>query len=164
MAETNHTQELDKISSLFSDEMAVTNTMYSSYPDGYDQRVADTNNRMFKHYVRLTFKGKRLADVARILIDAGLALTLSRAYYCARAEIARRPGSPVEIFDPERPAGPPVDVKDAFVSLSSLMGREKVRQKFLAMDPALDGNGDLDEIVGNIQHDGNEAMDLARWG
>ena len=98
MAETNQAQELDRISSLFRDEMAVTNAMYSSYPDGYDQRVADTNNRMYHLYVRMAFKGQRLAPVVRVLLVSGLALTLSRAYYCARAEIARRPGSPMEFL------------------------------------------------------------------
>ena len=164
MAGMNHALELEKIRVLMSDEMDSTNTMYFSYPHGYDQRAADNYNRMYHQYVRMTFKGQRLAPAVRVLIDSGLALTMSRAYYCARAEIARRPGSPVEIFDPERPAGPPVDVKDAFVSLRSLMGRGGVRRRFLMMDPSLDGNGDLAELVQNIHLDGNEASDLARWG
>ena len=164
MARTNHALELEKIRSIFSDEMAVTNTMYLSYPDGYDQRAADNYNRLYHKYVRKTFKGQRLAPAVRVLLDSGLVLAMSRAYYCARAEIRGRPGSPVEIFDPERPAGPPVDVRDAFVSLRSLMGRGGLRRRLLAMDPALDGNGDLGEIVQNIQHDGHEAIDLARWG
>ena len=32
------------------------------------------------------------------------------------------------------------------------------------MDPMLDGNEDLAEIVQNIQHDGTEGRDLLRWG
>ena len=161
--ETNQALELAKISSLFHDEMAATNAMYLSYPDGYDQRVADTNNRMYHDYVRATFKGQRMDPVVRVLLLSGLALTMSRAYYCARAEIARRPGSPVEIFEPERPTGPPVDVKDAYVSLRSLMGTGRLRRRFEDMDSALDGNEDLVEIVQNIQLDGDEASDLRRW-
>ena len=152
--------QIRMIRNLLSDEMMVTDRMYSSYPDGYDQRVADTNNRLFKNYVRLTFKGVRRNEVARILIDAGLALTMSCAFYCTRAEIARCPGSPVEIFEPERPTGPPVDVKDAFVSLRWL---GKLRGRFERMDPRLDRNDDLDEIVRNIRLDGNEESDLLRW-
>ena len=89
--------------------------------------------------------------MARILIDAGLALTISRAYYCTRKEIARRPGT----------TGPPVDVKDAFVSLRWFV---KLRERFERMDPMLDGNEHLDEIVRNIGLDGNEESDLLRWG
>ena len=32
------------------------------------------------------------------------------------------------------------------------------------MDPMLDGNEHLAEIVRNIQHDGLEGRDLLRWG
>jgi len=161
---TDYAAEMERIRSFLSDEMDSTNTMYFTYPHGYDQRSADTFNRLYHQYVRMTFKGQRFAPAVRVLLDSGLVLAMSRAYYCARAEIRGRPGSPVEIFDPERPAGPPVDVRDAFVSLRSLMGRGGLRRRLLAMDPALDGNGDLGEIVQNIQHDGNEARDLARWG
>ena len=161
--ETNQELEFLRISSLFHDEMAATNAMYLAYPDGYDQRVADTNNRMYHDYVRATFKGQRMDPVVRVLLRSGLALTMSRAYYCARAEVARSPGSPVEIFDPERPTGPPVDVKDAYVSLRSLMGTGKLRQRLQTWNLAIDGNEDLVEIVQNIQRDGNEASDLRRW-
>ena len=88
---------------------------------------------------------------------------MSRAYYCARAELSRRPGSPVEIFDPERPSGPPVDVKDAYVIIRGIMGMGRWRRQFGRMDPALAGNEDLEEIMKNIELDGNEERDLRRW-
>ena len=103
------------------------------------------------------------SKVGRILIDSGLAKTVKRAYYCAMAELSRRPGSPVEIFEPERPSGPPVDVKDAYISVRRMMGIGRWRQTFGRMDPALAGNEDLAEIVQNIDLDGNEARDLRRW-
>ena len=81
----------------------------------------------------MTFEGVGRDEMARILIDAGLAVTLSRAYCCARKEIARRPGT----------TGPPVDVKDAFVNLRWFV---KLRERFENMDPMLDENEDLAEL------------------
>jgi hypothetical protein len=69
----------------------------------------------------------------------------------------------VDFFEPERPTGPPVDVKDAFVGLRYMMGLGRLRGIFESMDPTLDGNEDLSEIVQNVLLDGNEASDLRRW-
>ena len=143
--------QITMIRSLLSDEMMETDGMFLSYPDGYNQQVADFNNRVFRHSVMMTFEGVGRDEMARILIDAGLALTISRAYYCARREIARLPGT----------TDRPVEVKGAFVSLRWFV---ILRERFEDMDPMLDGNEDLAEIVQNIQHDGLEGRDLLRWG
>ena len=139
------------IRSLLFDEMMETDGMFASYPDGYNQQVADFNNQMFNHTVRVTLEGVGRDEIARILFESGLALTLSRAYYCARREIVRLPG----------PTDRPVEVRYAFVSLRWFL---ILRERFEDMDPMLDGNEDLAEIVQNIQHDGLEGRDLLRWG
>ena len=139
------------IRSLLFEEMMETEGNCASYPDGYNQQVADFNNQMFNHTVRVTLEGVGRDEIARILFESGLALTLSRAYYCARREIARLPGT----------TDRPVEVKGAFVSLRWFV---ILRERFEDMDPMLDGNEDLAEIVQNIQHDGLEGRDLLRWG
>ena len=143
--------KIDMIKNLLEDEMFETNRMYFAYPNGYDQQVADRNNIVFKGSIKHICGGVGWVEIARILIDSGLAVTLSRAYCCARKEIARIPGFAVR----------PVDVKDAFVNLLWFV---KLRETFQNMDPMLDENEDLADIVQNIQLDGNERRDLLRWG
>ena len=143
--------KIDMIRSLLDDEMFETNRMYFAYPNGYDQQVADRNNIVFKGSIKHICAGVGWDEIARILIDAGLAVTLSRAYCCARQEIARLPGT----------TDRPVDVKDAFVNLRWFV---KLRETFQNMDPMLEENEDLADILQNIQLDGNERRDLLRWG
>ena len=140
--------QIRMIRGLLSDEIMETDRMFLSYPNGYNQQVADFNNQMFNHTVRVTLEGVGRDEIARILFDSGLALTLSRAYYCARREIVRLPG----------PTDRPVEVRYAFVSLRWFI---ILRERFEDMDPR---NEDLAEIVQNIQHDGLEGRDLLRWG
>jgi len=149
MSGRNIAKEMEMIDALLGNEMKQTDAMYESYPDGYNQRLADTNNRLYGSFVRLQFKGDVSSETGRILIESGLAKTVSRAYYCARAELSRRPGSPVFFFEPERPCGPPVDVKAAYISVRWMMGMGRWRRQFERMDPALAGNEDLNEIMKN---------------
>ena len=144
-------RKINMIKNLLDDNMVETNRMYFAYPNGYDQQVADRNNIVFKGSIKHICGGVGWVEIARILIDSGLAVTLSRAYCCARQEIACLPGT----------TGPPVDVKDAFVNLRWFV---RLRERFERMDPMLDGNEHLAEIVQNIQLDGNERRDLRRWG
>ena len=144
-------KEVEKIVVLLRDKMKETDDMYELYPDGYNQRLADTNNQLYGSFVRLQFMGDVSSETGRILIESGLAKTVSRAYYCARADLSRRPG------------GPPVDVKDTYISVRWMMGMGRWRRQFGRMDPALAGNEDLEEIMKNIELDGNEERDLRRW-
>ena len=86
MTGRNIVKEMEMIDALLSDEMKQMDAMYESYSDGYNQRLADTNNRLYGSFVRLQFKGDVSFEVGRILIDTGLAKTVSRTYYCASAK------------------------------------------------------------------------------
>ena len=66
---------------------------------------------------------------------------MSRAYYCARSELGHGRGSRD-------------DVRDAYVSISGLV--RNLRCVFGRIDPGLNGNKDLAEIMRNIQLDGSE--------
>ena len=70
-------QEREMITSLLSGEMHQTGTMYLEYPEGYNQRVADTNNRLYDEFVLCQFTVVTPA-AARILVDTGLAQAISR--------------------------------------------------------------------------------------
>ena len=61
-------KEVLKIDVLLRDEMKETDAMYESYPNGYNQRLADTNNWIYDSFVRLQFKGDVSSEVGRILI------------------------------------------------------------------------------------------------
>ena len=161
MAGRNLAQQRAMILSLLGDEMMETGTMYLAYPKGYDQGVADTNNRLYDNFVRLQFRGEVSPEVGRILIDCRFAKTLSRAYYCARAELVCRRGSPVKVAELVCRRGNPVDVKDAYVSIRAVLRRW--HWEFGRMDLALAGNEDLAEIMQSIQLDGNEERDFRRW-
>ena len=136
------------VCTLLSEEMIQTGNMYLEYPEGYNQGVADTNNRIYDNFVRLQFRHEVSPEVGRILIDSGLAQTMSRTYYCARAELVCRRGSRV-------------DARDAYVIICRVV--RKWRQEFGRMDPALVGNEDLAEIMWNIQLDGDEESEFERW-
>ena len=61
--------------SLIVNEMKQTNGMYYAYPKGYNQKVADTNNRLYAESVRRIFEdayGVTLKG-AQILVDSGVA-------------------------------------------------------------------------------------------
>ena len=161
MTGRNTAQERAMILAILGDEMMETGTMYLAYPEGYNQGVADTNNRLYDSFVLLQFRGEVSPEVGCILIGYGLAKTVSRAYYCARAEMVCPRGSPVGVGELVRPRGNPVDVEDAYMSIRGVLRRW--RWEFGRMDPALAGNEDLAEIMQNIQLDGNEERDFWRW-
>ena len=163
MTGRNPAQERAMILVLLGDELTKTDTVYIAYPEGYNQGVVDANNRLYNNFVQLQFRGDVSSEVGRILIDSGLVKTVLRAYYCTRVELSCRLGSSVEVQELERPSGTPVYVKDAYVSIHGIMGMGRWRRGFGRMDPALARNKDLEEIMQNIQLDGNEERDLRRW-
>ena len=132
---------------LLSEEFLQTAGMYETYPDGYDRGVADTNNRLYENAASDMLlegeDGRMQATLqgARILVATGMALAMSRAYHCARAELRLERGSPL-------------DVRDAF---------ESIRRMVVTWSPVIRG---LDaglvpmEIMANIEVDGDEEEDL----
>ena len=147
MSRRTKDKQTEMLLSLIVDEMKQTDGMYYAYPKGYNQKVADTNNRLYAESVRRMFEdayGVTL-EGAQILVDSGVARTMSRAYFCARSELVRHWGSRI-------------DVGDAFESISGLV--DEWRPVVDSMDSGLPGNEDLVEIMQSIQLDEREESEL----
>ena len=132
---------------LIAEEINQTDRMYDANPKGYKQKVADTNNRLYADFLRRMFEdayGVTL-EGARILVDLGVAKTMSRAYFCARSELVRHQGSQL-------------NVGDAFEIICGLV--DEWRPVLESMNPGLPGNEDLVEIMWSIQLDEREESDL----
>ena len=136
--------EREMITSLLSEEMYQTGMIYCVYPEGYNQGVADNNNRLYADFLRRQFRTVT-PEVGHILVNSWLAQTMLRAYYYAISELVCRQGSRV-------------DVKDTYLIIRGLV--KMWRQVFWRMDPGLIGNEDLAEIMRNIQLDGNEGSNF----
>ena len=132
---------------LIHDEMAVTNTMYGSYPHWYDQAVADTNNRLYARTFHLFFRdyGGPTLEGARLLVDNGVATTMARAYFNARCELTLGRGSPV-------------DVRDAYESIIGFA--REWRGFFEVMEAEAPGDTILAEVMMNMRADDDEVNDL----
>ena len=95
MSRRTKDKQTEMLLSLIVDEMKQTDGMYYAYPKGYNQKVADTNNRLYAESVRRVFEdayGVTL-EGAQILVDLGVARTMSRVYFCTRSELVRHRGS-----------------------------------------------------------------------
>ena len=135
------------ISLLRADEFKQTATMYKTYPAQYDHKVADTNNRRYEgnSYMLLEMVGEKWEVTpkgARILVESGLALAMSQAYYCARNELVLCRGDPT-------------DVRDAFES------SQRMAALWLPAIWKLDAQLVPEEISNNTRMDGEEDQDLA---
>ena len=132
---------------LQANEFKQTATMFKTYPAQYDQRVADTNNRRYEgnSYMLLEMVGEKWEVTpkgARILVESGLALAMSQAYYCARNEL---------VLD----RSDPTNVRDAFESI------QRMAALWLPAIWKLDAQLVPEEITNNTRMDGEEDQDLA---
>ena len=129
------------------DELQQTQLMFTTYPRGYDQGLADKINRNYEGtgYMLLEKVGEKMeatAKGARILVESGLALAMSQAYFCARNELLHERGNPI-------------DVRDAFESI------QRMAATWLPAIWKLDARLVPQEITANTLRDGAEDEDLA---
>ena len=133
------------VGNLCREEIEETNRMYSEYPDDYSQRVADKNNRLYEatSYHLCEKKGGNIRATdkgAHAWVASGLALAMSRGYYCARAELTKDRGNPIDVRDTYEHAERTVALW--FLPLRNLEVRDIEREN-------------------NIQRNGEEERDLA---
>ena len=57
------------ITSLLSEEMYQTGMIYHVYPEGYNQGVADNNNRLYANFLRRQFR-MVTPEVGHILVNS----------------------------------------------------------------------------------------------
>ena len=145
LTEENHTEFIKQ---LLADEFNQTTAMHGRYPERYNNRVADKNARLYETTsYQLLEQVEGTAQVtskgARILVKSGLALAMSRAYHCARAELSYNRGDD------------PIDVRDTFESAQRMVAHWL--PALLDLDPDLVPV----EIYTNTRMDGSEERDLS---
>ena len=125
MSRRTKDQQTELLLSIIVDKMKQTDGMYDAYPKGYNQKMADTNNRLYAEFMRLMFKdayGVILEGAQISLVDSGVAIMMSRAFFCARSKLVRHRGSQI-------------DMGDAFESIRGLV--DEWRSILDNMDPGL---------------------------
>ena len=117
-----------------------------TYPGVYNHKEVDATNSLLEttSYQYLDLVDGNLAVTAkgaRILVGSGLALAMSKAYCCARAELKKNRGNPTL-------------VRDAFESARRMLAQ------WIPAIYTLETTPIIEEIYDNIKLDGDEEEDL----
>ena len=92
-------KSIEFLISFLADPIQQANVRNFAYPGVYNHKEVDATNRLLEitSYQYLDLVDGKLAVTAkgaRILVGSGLALAMSKAYRCARAELKKKPRQP----------------------------------------------------------------------
>jgi len=131
-----------------SKEMIFSIEAFTFFPQGYDAVDADKSYTMMTDFSRRIFKKHYWITVegASILLESGLGLSMSHAYYCSRKNLVLRIGAN------------PVRTRDAYECVAAFWSHW--REVFTLMHEQDNTHPHIEQVLSNISMDGQEDQDL----